>query len=203
MSYIKEVFEPTTIQHAMHICLTSDPENPNKLLEETSFFVKAISEYNIINPDTKVLDFGCGMGRISRGFVEYFDCDVIGLDANETMLKFANIFVGNPNKFTTVSEYKEKETIDVAVACFVLQHVEDPDKEIQTIYDSLKPGGHLILLNENIRYVPDDIDKGNFIIWKDDKYNIFDQLNKKFELIHDHKYMDTDKSIKIYKKVQL
>jgi 2-polyprenyl-3-methyl-5-hydroxy-6-metoxy-1,4-benzoquinol methylase len=201
MSYIKEVFEPTTIQHAMHICLTSDPENPNKLLEETSFFVKAISEYNIINSDTKVLDFGCGMGRISRGFVEYFGCNVIGLDANETMLKFANIFVGNPNKFSTVSEYKDKETIDVAVACFVLQHVEDPDKEIQTIYDSLKPGGYLILLNENIRYVPNDIDKGNFIIWKDDEYNIFSALDKKFDLIDSITYMNTDKFIKIYKKV--
>jgi 2-polyprenyl-3-methyl-5-hydroxy-6-metoxy-1,4-benzoquinol methylase len=201
MSYIKEVFEPTTIQHAMHICLTSDPENPNKFLEETSFFVKAISEYNIINPDTKVLDFGCGMGRISRGFVEYFGCNVIGLDANENMLKFANIFVGNPKKFTTVTEYKEKETIDVAVACFVLQHVQDPDKEIQTIYDSLKLGGHLILLNENIRYVPDDIDKGNFIIWKDDEYNIFSALAKKFDLVDSTTYMNTDKSIKIYKKV--
>jgi 2-polyprenyl-3-methyl-5-hydroxy-6-metoxy-1,4-benzoquinol methylase len=200
MSYIKEVFEPTTIQHAMHICLTSDPENPNKFLEETSFFVKAISEYNIINSDTKVLDFGCGMGRISRGFVEYFGCNVIGLDANENMLKFANIFVGNPKKFSTVSEYKEKETIDVVVACFVLQHVQDPDKEIQTIYDSLKPGGHLILLNENIRYVPDDIDKGNFIIWKDDEYNIFSALAKKFDLVDSTTYMNTDKSIKIYKK---
>jgi SAM-dependent methyltransferase len=203
MSYIKEVFEPTTIQHAMHICLTSDPENPNKFLEETSFFVKAISEYNIINPDTKVLDFGCGMGRISRGFVEYFKCDVIGLDTNENMLKFANIFVGNPKKFSTVSEYKEKETIDVAVACFVLQHVEDPDKEMQTIYDSLKPRGHLILLNEDIRYVPNDIDKDNFIIWKDDEYNIFSALDKKFDLIDSITYMNTDKSIKIYKKVQL
>lgn len=200
MSYIKEVFEPTTIQHAMHICLTSDPENPNKFLEETSFFVKAISEYDIINQNTKVLDFGCGMGRISRGFVEYFGCDVIGLDANENMLKFANIFVGNPKKFSTVSEYKEKETIDVVVACFVLQHVQDPDKEIQTIYDSLKPGGHLILLNENIRYVPDDIDKGNFIVWKDDEYNIFSELDKKFNLIDSTRYMNTDKFIKIYKK---
>jgi len=201
MSYIKEVFEPTTIQHAMHICLTSDPENPNKFLEETSFFVKAISEYDIINPDTKVLDFGCSMGRISRGFVEYFGCNVIGLDANENMLKFANIFVGNPKKFTTVTEYKEKETIDVAVACFVLQHVQDPDKEIQTIYDSLKLGVHLILLNENIRYVPDDVDRGNFIIWKDDEYNIFSALDKKFNLIDSTTYMNTDKSIKIYKKV--
>ena len=201
MSYIKEVFEPTTIQHAMHICLTSDPENPNKFLEETSFFVKAISQCNIINPDTKVLDFGCGMGRISRGFVEYFGCNVIGLDANETMLKFANLFVGNPKKFTTVTEYKEKETIDVAVACFVLQHVQYPDKEIQTIYDSLKPGGHLILLNENIRYVPNEIGKGNFIIWKDDEYNIFSEIDKKFDLIDSIAYMNTDKSIKIYKKV--
>ena len=146
------------------------------------------------------MDFGCGMGRISRGFVEYFGCDVIGLDANENMLKFANIFVGNPKKFSTVTEYKEKETIDVVVACFVLQHVQDPDKEIQTIYDSLKPGGHLILLNENIRYVPDDIDKGNFIIWKDDEYNIFSELDKKFNLIDSTRYMNTDKFIKIYKK---
>jgi hypothetical protein len=79
--------------------------------------------------------------------------------------------------------------------------VQDPDKEIQTIYDSLKPGGHLILLNENIRYVPDDIDKGNFIIWKDDEYNIFGALDKKFNLIDSTTYMNTDKSIKIYKKV--
>lgn len=200
MPYIKEVFDVTTFEQAKHVVLTSDPENPKKFENETNFLVDEIQKQNIITSDSVVLDFGCGMGRVSKKLIDTFDCNIIGVDISNTMLTFANIYISKPKKFKPMNSYNMPDTIDVAISTFVLQHVQDPKSEIEIIYNNLKVGGYLVLVNEDKRYVPSDVDSNRYIVWNDDGFDIFDELNKKFTLINSIPYMNSSADIMFYKK---
>lgn len=202
MNYIKEVFEVQTFEHAKHVVLTSDPNNPNKFKQETEFLVDKILEKNFIKPGSKVLDFGCGMGRVSKEILNRVDCQVIGVDRSQSMRMFAMLYVSEPKKFQPLEEYITPESIDVCLSILVLQHTQDPKKEIQNIYNVLKPGGIFILLNEKKRLVPAEIDKNNFIVWKDDKIDIFELVTfNNFKIIGKQKYLNSDSEIIFYTKL--
>jgi ubiquinone/menaquinone biosynthesis C-methylase UbiE len=200
MPYIKEVFDVTTFEQAKHVVLTSDPDNPKKFENETNFLVSEIQKQNIITNTSNVLDFGCGMGRVSKKLIEIFDCNIIGVDISNTMLTFANIYISKPKKFKPLNSYNMPDTIDVAISTFVLQHVQDPKTEIELLYSTLKVGGYLVLVNEDKRYVPSDVDKNRYIVWEDDGFDIFDELNKKFTLLNSVRYMDSNTDIIFYQK---
>jgi cyclopropane fatty-acyl-phospholipid synthase-like methyltransferase len=200
MPYIKEVFDVTTFEHAKHVVLTSDPDNPNKFENETNFFIDTIAEQNILTSDSVVLDFGCGMGRVSKKLIEKFDCNVIGVDISNTMLTFANIYVSKPKQFKPMKSYNMPNTIDVAISTFVLQHVQDPKSEIDIIYNNLKIGGYLILVNENKRLVPADVDSNRYIIWNDDGFDVFGEISSRLKRVNSVKYMSTDTDIIFYRK---
>jgi len=202
MPYIKEVFDVTTFEHAKHVVLTSDPDNPMKFENETNFLIDTIAEQlsTKIDESSIVLDFGCGMGRVSKKLIEKFDCNVIGVDISNTMLTFANIYISKPKKFKPLNSYNMANTIDVAISTFVLQHVENPKTEIDIIYNNLKVGGYLILVNENKRYVPSDVDANRYVVWNDDGFDIFGELDSRLNRINSVKYMSTDTDIIFYRK---
>lgn len=200
MKYVKEIFDPLTIQHAKDIVLTSDSNNPDKFEQETKSLVNVLENENIINENSVVLDFGCGMGRVSKELIDRFNCNVMGVDISERMKIFAMLYVSNPNRFKTV-EYIEPNSVDVCISAFVLQHTENPKEEIRKIVEGLKPNSIFILLNENIRFVPSDIDYNGYVIWKDDKFDVFNEVEKYCTKIKSIPYPpNTSLNINFYKK---
>lgn len=198
--YVKEVFDVATIDHAKHVVLTSDPNNPAKFEQETNFLIDAIQQQKIINDNSVVLDFGCGMGRVSKQLINTFNCTVVGVDISESMLKFAMLYIAKPQRFRFGTSYSIPESIDVGISTFVLQHTENPIKEIENIYNVIKPGGWFILLNENKRFVPSDVDSNNFVIWNDDGVDIHNEVGKRFVERHRVRYCLTDTYIVFYQK---
>jgi hypothetical protein len=63
----------------------------------------------------------------------------------------------------------------------------------------LKPGGTLILVNENQRLVPLGVQNG-MADWVNDGFDVFDQIEKLFEQTQSQRYMNTDHKIIYYKK---
>lgn len=195
--YVKEVFDAQTLEYAKHVVLTSNPHDPNKFVRETDSFINTIGKY--LTEDSTVLDFGCGMGRISKELVSRFKTNVIGVDISTNMLTFAKLYVRDPDKFTTYTNYNKADSIDTAICTFVLQHVEDPAAEIKNLASVLKTDGIFILVNENERLVPSDITTDNFIVWNNDKFDVFAEVEKYMVCIEKLPYCNTDKFIYVYK----
>lgn len=200
MQYIKEAFDVVTLEQAKNVVLTDDPSNPDKFDKETKFLIDAIDNQNIITSESNILDFGCGMGRVSRELIKKFNCNVIGVDISTSMLNFAKSYVNNSVKFTPLIRHTTTNSIDICISTFVLQHTENPKKEISNIFNVVKPNGYFILLNEQHRFVPGSVDHNNYIIWKDDKFDIFGEVENKFKKIKSIPYMDTGIDIIFYKK---
>lgn len=200
MPYIKEVFDVVTFEQAKHVVLTSDPSNPKKFENETNFFVDTVIKENVIDENSVVLDFGCGMGRISKRLIESTNCKIIGTDISDSMLTFAKIYVAKPSRFFPCNKHTEINSVDVVIATFVLQHTEKPKEEIENIVNVLKPGGYLILVNEPIRYVPSNVDSNRMIVWNDDGFNVFNELSNKLTKIKSVRYMNSNSDIIFYRK---
>jgi 2-polyprenyl-3-methyl-5-hydroxy-6-metoxy-1,4-benzoquinol methylase len=200
MRYVKEVFEPLTFEQAKHVVLTSDPTNPNKFHQETKQLVDVLEKESIITEDSTVLDFGCGMGRVSKELINRFNCNVVGVDISDRMKTFATLYVANPKKFKTLTQL-DPNWFDVCISVLVLQHTEDPKKEIEKIFNSLKPNGILVLLNENKRLVPSDVDSEGYVVWNDDNFDVFAEVEKYSTKIKTMPYPpNIELSINFYKK---
>ena len=201
MTYLKAAFDVQTLEYAKHVVLSNDESNPKKFEEETNFLIDVICEnIETINQNSIVLDFGCGMGRVSRELIRKFNCNVFGVDISDSMLQFARQYVKNEIKFLATKDCPVN-IIDVCISILVLQHTEDPIKEINKIHKALKPGGMFVLLNEKERFVPVGVDQSGFVIWRDDGINIHSEIEKMFTEIKSINYIDNSKNIIFYKKM--
>jgi SAM-dependent methyltransferase len=199
--YIKEAFDVTTFAQAKNVVLTDDPDNPNKFETETDFLVDTIKEHININEDSNVLDFGCGMGRVSKKLIDTFNCNVTGVDISDSMLTFARLYTANIKKFVASKECPQPNTMDVCMAILVLQHTENPKKEIDKICDSLKPGGYLVLVNEPHRMIPGGVENG-FIKWSDDNFDVFGEIETRLFKVKSVEYINNNTvNIVFYKKI--
>ena len=205
MNYIKQVFNATNLDMAKDICLSKDVRYPNKFEEETQFLINFIKEKKIINSKTRVADFGCGVGRISKEIIETFNCNIVGFDISTHMLLLADQYVENPDRFKAQKYTKEfvwgKNKFDLFLASFVLQHSEHPERDIDFIYNNLNDEGILILVNEPERLWPIDV-KDGYAVWYDDKIDITELVSKKFKNLGYFDYYKRDiKCLSLWQKI--
>lgn len=104
-------------------------------------------------PGGRVLDYGCGTGRIAKGLIERSECEVVGCDESAQMRVIASAHVAS-DRFSTVSPDRLGGQFDCAYTLWVLQHALNPRECIERIWSTLKPGALLVVFNENGRYVP-------------------------------------------------
>jgi 2-polyprenyl-3-methyl-5-hydroxy-6-metoxy-1,4-benzoquinol methylase len=203
--YFKEVFSPPSFHEALNVCVTIDPNDPAKVENETRFLLDFLKHNFLISPTTNVMDFGCGVGRVSKSIIDIVGCTVVGIDISESMINNAIQYVGS-EKFIPVLYRKginisNKPKFDLTIASLVLQHVEDPSTDIKFISDTMVPGGTLVLVNEEVRFVPRGVDEQGFVVWEDDGFNIHQEVSKYFDLVgHYSYYKREDKPLSVWRK---
>lgn len=101
----------------------------------------------------RVLDLGCGIGRNGIKLAQYAG-EVVGYDISDVAVAKANEFakqlgVGNfraeLNNFSDV----EKEGFDVILCVNMLHHSSSPLQVLGSINRALRPGGQLIIMENN------------------------------------------------------
>lgn len=118
---------------------------------EVAQLMSIIESFNYPVSRGLVLDFGCGVGRLSQALAEHFQ-QVVGIDISERMLELARDF----NRFGSRVEYihntvddlpiLEDQTFDFVYSNIVLQHMH-PKFAVGYIKEFLritKPGGYVV-----------------------------------------------------------
>jgi len=145
---------------AMWAVLT-DPSKKNQQWDETSFFETGVKEINFVMahlhsngwqpPEGLALDFGCGVGRLTRALGEHFD-EVIGIDVSPTMIKKAKqLNQPYPNLMFKLNQTSNLDlltdkTLSFIYTSIVLQHIPVPAAMdfISAFLDKLQKGGILV-----------------------------------------------------------
>lgn len=196
MNYVKEAFYPRDIGHAKEICLSPEPGVSYKFDFETQSTIRLFIDNVYAFNDAIIGDFGCGVGRISKGLISALGCECYGFDFSEPMLQMAFQFVASRrfNPVLTPIKDEDKENFhkkfDTILSIYVLQHSPTPDDDIDFIYNSLKDDGKFITVNEKKRFIPTGIDDKNpgLIYWEDDGIDIDKMISSKFKLVNQHPY---------------
>jgi SAM-dependent methyltransferase len=135
------------------VCSYGMPEFYNRMIHSCQNL--ALRPRLDIEPGTRVLDVGCGVGRWSsllaaRGGL------VTGMDLSPTMITEAHrrakaMGVANRCRFLVqdLAQLDAGETFDLIVGVTVLQHILEPQAlrtAVQRMTDHLAPGGRMVLL---------------------------------------------------------
>src|SRR3954470_22090154 len=116
---------------------------------EARAFMTRVVELGLPEERGRALDFGCGLGRMTRALADHFT-ECIGIDISEEMVRGAiqaNADVGGItfelNKATDLRRFDDA-SVDLVYSMIVLQHV--PDRDAIESYVSefcrvLRPGG--------------------------------------------------------------
>lgn len=176
-------FYPENQEKAKSIILTGENGTPvqERWEKETPYLLELISQNFNLNSDSLVLDYGCGIGRISKEIIAKFGCRVLGVD-NRRMIALSDDYVQSDRWSTCIPEYlpKIKPQFDLAISVWVLQHCLNAYKSIKEIKDLLKPGGELFLVNSYHRAIP--LFYQNQHVWHNDGVDVREILKEEFEV---------------------
>jgi len=180
--YRAEIFDTPDMTAAKEIILQPEPgmDTEARWRLETGFLADWMAGAIKLEPNALAIDFGCGVGRLSRIFTDRFGVAALGVDISAPMRAMAIEYVDSPH-FTAVSSEMFTSLVrsglraDIAVAAWVLQHVLDLPGEIDRLWHALKPGGLFIVLNMHRRCIPTTAG------WADDNQDVHAQLMGRFE----------------------
>jgi SAM-dependent methyltransferase len=135
------------------VCSYGMPEFYNRMIHYCQHL--ALRPWLDIEPGTRVLDVGCGVGRWSS-LLAARGGSVTGMDLSPTMIaealrRASAMGVGDRCRFLVqdLAQLDAGETFDLIVGVTVLQHILDPQAlraAVQRMSDHLAPGGRMVLL---------------------------------------------------------
>jgi SAM-dependent methyltransferase len=181
--YKPEVFDVQNETDAKAIILTPEGSTTDdRWVRETPFLAQDINSFISPTDRSLVLDFGCGIGRISKELILMSGCRVLGLDISQSMRALSINYVSS-DRFSPVGKgmlenlVSKGLKVDACVSIWVLQHCPNVLEEIELIKSILKPGGHFYVLNNVNSAIPTD--RG----WLSDGINIQAVLEDNFAAV--------------------
>src|SRR5690348_6126388 len=126
--YDPSVFDVTTLDAAKQIILTKEDADSSdqRWAKETPYLAELMVEHLKLVPSDLVLDYGCGVGRMSAALIKKCGCSVIGVDQSPSMRALAQVYVSNP-KFATFAPGALLADVVApchhAISVWVLQHI--------------------------------------------------------------------------------
>jgi SAM-dependent methyltransferase len=192
--YYPEIFDVVDIQHAKQTILTD--EGPGASTEarwaiETPYVMELLNPALGLQADTVVLDYGCGIGRMSKAMIEASGCSVVGVDTSPAMRRLAGEYVTS-DRFVAVSPHLFDRMVGsglrvhAAIAVWVLQHCFAPADDLARIRRALVADGKAFVLNMPKRAVPavlDDVEAGRRFTWAQDKIDVAALLRTEFRVV--------------------
>jgi len=112
-------------------------------------WLNKIIQLGKIAPGSRVLDIGCGTGRLTIPLQQMTDAEVYGLDLSPEMLEQAMNKKGAEAIHWILGDAQalpfSDKFFDCTFMCLVLHHIEDRAQAIKEMYRVLKPGGRSLI----------------------------------------------------------
>lgn len=114
-----------------------------------------------IPPGSKVLDVGCGSGRLIKFLREKKHCECTGLDISEVAISLTRDagFQGYNSKLPDLPPEIKSMQFDVITAVEIFEHLTRIDETLNAIKGIIKPGGLLIASVPNNCMPPTMVDE--------------------------------------------
>jgi 2-polyprenyl-3-methyl-5-hydroxy-6-metoxy-1,4-benzoquinol methylase len=160
LTYNPSVFDVDDLAQAMGIILTPEGQTTeSRWNTETPYVADLIGQAINITPDSVILDYGCGVGRMAKALIARHGCRVVGVDISPSMRTLAALYVGSDRFSVCTPEMldaivEQGVRFDAALALWVLQHCLDAGVDIPRIRRALKPYAGFFVLNNLYRAVP-------------------------------------------------
>jgi SAM-dependent methyltransferase len=182
-SYDPTVFDVVTVAQAQDIILTPEggQTSSERWRKEAPHLIDIIKSKSAVMHGNLVLDYGCGIGRLSLPLIADLGCFVVGVDISTNMRALATSCVDSQN-FVTLHPaglWLMQQNFDAAIAVWTLQHVFDLDEAIEDIKACLRPGGRLFVVNNVHRVVPTKAG------WADDEISVRATLGCQFNVLEE------------------
>jgi SAM-dependent methyltransferase len=151
------------------LCPTEGMTSKQRWNDETRALMRLMERY--IVPESMVLDYGCGIGRLAKPLIESLRCTVVGVDISRAMRVLAIQFVDNPMFCALDPRMFDKClgncSFDAAIAVWALQHCIDLTDVIGRLEAGLARDGKLIVVNAKYRCIPVENNE-----WVDDGHDV-------------------------------
>jgi SAM-dependent methyltransferase len=160
LTYNPDIFSVNNLEQARNIILTPETSTTDERWKtETPMLADLMSQHSPVGPDSLVLDYGCGIGRMAKELISRHNCRVIGVDISPAMRALSVQYVSSDNFFacppTMLGVLLDGGLrFDAALSIWVLQHCLKPADDIGQLRRALKPGGALFVANNVHRAVP-------------------------------------------------
>ena len=163
-----------TVEEAAHIIVTPTEGMTAKHRwdNETPGLMRSISDY--IMPESHVLDYGCGIGRLAKPMIEMLKCRVVGIDISPNMRALAASCVNSPHFFAldpAMFDMLKLDNFDAVVSVWALQHCIDLKEVLDRIRGALMTEGMMFVANNHTRCLP--VEGGE---WADDGLDINEMI---------------------------
>lgn len=122
-------------------------------------WLSKIVELGMIAPGARVLDIGCGTGRLTIPLRQMTQAEIYGLDLSSEMLEQAKSKKGADAIYWVLGDAQAlpfpEEFFDCTFMCLVLHHIEDKRQAIEEMYRVLKPGGRSLIWTVSHQQIKD------------------------------------------------
>lgn len=169
VTYNPDVFAVADLEAARRIILTpTDLPTDERWRRETPYLAGLIHRELALAPESLLVDYGCGVGRMSGALVRAAGCRVLGVDISPQMRALAAAQEPDP-RFAAVSRGLLESLVrhglqaDAAIAVWVLQHIPQVEHDAALLRAALKPAAPLLVVNNTRRAIP-----GKEAPWVDD-----------------------------------
>jgi len=121
--------------------------------DPSDLWVSKIIEYGSINPNSVVLDVGCGTGRFPLRIFGFKEPLICGLEPSIEMLKNA-VKKERAEKILWVRGDAHRlpfndSSFDCVYMTLVIHHLEDKESALREIYRTLKEGGTCVIMTNS------------------------------------------------------
>ncbi len=175
VSYFPQIFDQPSEGAARYIILTPEAgmTPDERWVAETDF----LEPWLAYLPKGLLIDYGTGIGRLSRALAWRCSGTILGVDISSEMRRMAERYVDRPHGFATCSPQvfgrlaSHGMRADGAIAVWALQHIPDIDSALIDLSGCLRTGAPFLVVNRWHRAIP-VIDANQQIGWIDDKVDV-------------------------------